>query len=146
MIQSDVPDVSPSTLEVIPLGGLGEFGMNMMAVSWGDTTILVDAGVMFPDPDQLGVDLIIPDMTYVEARRAQVRALVLTHGHEDHIGAVPHLMPLFDGQVYGTAMTLALLEPKFEEHGLDVGDRLQRVQAGDTIRVGPFSIEFIRVT
>src|SRR5688572_31378189 len=92
MNQSAVSDVSPATLEIVPMGGLGEFGMNMMAVSWEDTTVLIDAGVMFPDPDQLGVDLIIPDMTYVEVRRRQVKALILTHGHEDHIGAVPHLI------------------------------------------------------
>src|SRR5687768_4038284 len=136
---------SPATLEVIPLGGLGEFGMNMMALTWEDSTILVDAGVMFPDPDQLGVDLIIPDLTYVEARRANVKALVLTHGHEDHIGGVPHVMPLFDGPVYGTAMTLALVEPKLEEHRIDAGKRLTPIRPGQTIRVGPLSLEFIRV-
>jgi ribonuclease J len=146
MNQSAAAAVSPGTLEVVPLGGLGEFGMNMMAVSWGETTVLIDAGVMFPDPDQPGVDLIIPDLTYVEARRAHVKALVLTHGHEDHIGAVPHVMPLFDGPVYGTAMTLALLEPKFEEHGLDVRDRMRPTAPGDRIAVGPLTIEFIRVT
>src|SRR5688572_20882478 len=146
MIQSDVPDVSPSTLEVIPLGGLGEFGMNMMAVSWEDTTILIDAGVMFPEPDQLGVDLIIPDMTFVESRRNNVKALILTHGHEDHIGAVPHVMPLFDGPVYGTAMTLAFIQPKLDEHEIDAGDRLKTVSPRDTVTIGPFSIEFIRVT
>jgi ribonuclease J len=146
MNQSAVPEVSPATLEVVPLGGLGEFGMNMMAVSWEDTTILIDAGVMFPDPDQLGVDLIIPDMTYVEARRDKVKALVLTHGHEDHIGGVPHVMPLFDGPVYGTAMTLALVEPKLEEHGIDPGDRLKTIAPRQTVTVGPFTIEFIRVT
>src|SRR5678809_218086 len=100
MIQSAVPDVSPSTLEVVALGGLGEFGMNMMAVSWEDTTILIDAGVMFPEPDQLGVDLIIPDLSYVEARGDKVKALVLTHGHEDHIGAVPHVIEMFDCLLY----------------------------------------------
>jgi ribonuclease J len=146
MNQSAVPAVSPATLEVVPLGGLGEFGMNMMAVSWEDTTILIDAGVMFPDPDQLGVDLIIPDMTYVEARRDQVKALILTHGHEDHIGGVPHVMPLFDGPVYGTAFTLALVEPKLEEHRIDAGERLKVVQPRDKITIGPFTIEFIRVT
>src|SRR5262245_60423904 len=128
MDQSAVPVVSPSTLEVVALGGLGEFGMNMMALSWEETTILVDAGVMFPDPDQLGVDLIIPDMTFVETRRAKVKALVLTHGHEDHIGAVPHVMEMFDGPVYGTAMTLAFVEPKLQEHGIDPGNRLQIVK------------------
>jgi ribonuclease J len=146
MNQSVVPDVSPATLEVVPLGGLGEFGMNMMAVSWEDTTILIDAGVMFPDPDQLGVDLIIPDMTYVEARGDKVKALVLTHGHEDHIGGVPHVMRLFDGPVYGTALTLALVEPKLEEHEIDPGDRLKTITPKQTVTVGPFSIEFIRVT
>jgi ribonuclease J len=146
MNQSAVPVVSPSTLEIVPLGGLGEFGMNMMAVSWEDTTIVIDAGVMFPDPDQLGVDLIIPDLTYLESRRDQLRALILTHGHEDHIGAVPHVLPLFDGPVYGTAMTLALIEPKLEEHSIDAGDRLKTVKPHDVVTVGPFSVEFIRVT
>jgi ribonuclease J len=146
MNHSAVPDVSPATLEVVPLGGLGEFGMNMMAVSWEDTTILIDAGVMFPDPDQLGVDLIIPDMSYVEARGNKVKALILTHGHEDHIGAVPHLLPLFDGPVYGTPMTLAFVEPKLEEHGLDAKHRLNAVAPRQTVTVGPFTIEFIRVT
>ncbi|HLG56266.1 MAG TPA: ribonuclease J [Vicinamibacterales bacterium] len=141
-----VPDVSPATLEVVALGGLGEFGMNMMAVSWEDTTILIDAGVMFPEPDQLGVDLIIPDMTFVEARRSQVKALILTHGHEDHIGAVPHVMPLFDGPVYGTAMTLAFVQPKLDEHQIDAGNRLKTISPRDTITIGPFTIEFIRVT
>src|SRR4051812_38839173 len=146
MNQSDLPPVTPATLEVIPLGGLGEFGMNMMAVSWEDTTILVDAGVMFPDPDQLGVDLNIPDMALIEARRHQVKALVLTHGHEDHIGGVPYVLPLFDGPVYGTAMTLAMVEPKLEEHGIDAKDRLKTVQPRDTVTVGALTIEFIRVT
>ena len=146
MNQSAVPVVSPSMLEIVPLGGLGEFGMNMMAVSWENTTIVIDAGVMFPDPDQLGVDLIIPDLTYLESRRDQMRALILTHGHEDHIGAVPHVLPLFDGPVYGTAMTLALIEPKLEEHSIDAGDRLKTVKPHDVVTVGPFSVEFIRVT
>src|SRR5436190_7175767 len=147
MDQPASPVVTPATLEVVPLGGLGEFGMNMMAVSWEDTTVLIDAGVMFPDPDQLGVDLIIPDLTYVESRRAQVKALILTHGHEDHIGAVPHVLPLFDGPVYGTAMTLALIEKKLEEHAeLDATGRLKTISPRDTVTVGCFTIEFIRVT
>src|SRR5918912_4213281 len=146
MNQSVVADVAPATLEVVPLGGVGEFGMNMMAVSWEDTTILVDAGVMFPEPDQLGVDLIIPHLTYGEARGDKVKALVLTHGHEDHIGAVPHVLPLFDGPVYGTAMTLALVEPKLEEHEIDAKDRLKTVKPRDRITIGPFTIEFVRVT
>ena len=80
-------------LEIVPLGGLGEFGMNMLALTWGETTIVVDAGVMFPDPELLGVDRIIPDLTYLQ-QKGGVAALVLTHGHEDHIGGVPHVLPL----------------------------------------------------
>src|SRR5258705_11778838 len=119
MNQSVVPDVSPATLEVVPLGGVGEFGMNMMAVSWEDTTILIDAGVMFPEPDQLGVDLIIPDLTYVEARGDKVKALELTHEHEDHIGPGPPVLPMCEGPVEGTSMTPARIEPTLEETGLD---------------------------
>src|ERR1043166_2778501 len=140
MNQSAVPDVSPATLEIVPLGGVGEFGMNMMAMSWEDTTILIDAGVMFPDPDQLGVDLIIPDFSYVEARGHKVKALILTHAHQDHIGAVPHVLPLFDGPVYGTPFTLALVEPKLAEHEIDAGDRLKAVAPRQTVTVGPFTI------
>jgi ribonuclease J len=143
---SDSAAPGAATLEIVPLGGVGEFGMNMMAVSWADTTLLIDAGVMFPDPDQLGVDLIIPDLAYVEGRRDKVKALVLTHGHEDHIGAVPHVFPLFNGPVYGTPFTLALVEPKLVEHGLDPGGRLTPVRPRQTVTVGPLTIEFIRVT
>jgi ribonuclease J len=146
MNQSVVPSVSPGALEVVPLGGLGEFGMNMMALTWGDTTIVIDAGVMFPDPDQLGVDLIVPDLTWLEQKRGQVKALVLTHGHEDHIGGVPYVLPHVEGPVYGTAFTLALVEPKLEEHGIDAKDRLKPVKPRESVTVGPFTIEFIRVT
>src|SRR5438067_2491330 len=133
-------------LEVVPLGGLGEFGMNMLALTWGETTIVVDAGVMFPDPELLGVDLIIPDFTYVQ-QRGRAAALVLTHGHEDHIGAVPHVLPYIDGPVYGTPLTLALVEPKLQEHGIDVAaSRLTRIRPREVVSVGPFTIEFIRVT
>jgi ribonuclease J len=146
MNQSAVLPVSPGSLEVVPLGGLGEFGMNMLAISWGDTTIVIDAGVMFPDPDQLGVDLIIPDLTWLEQKRGQVKALVLTHGHEDHIGGVPYVLPYVDGPVIGTAFTLALVEPKLEEHGIDATGRLKTVSPRESVALGPFTIEFIRVT
>lgn len=146
MIQSAVPSVSPGTLEIVPLGGLGEFGMNMMAVSWADTTIVIDAGVMFPDPDQLGVDLIVPDLSWLEQKRGQVKALVLTHGHEDHIGGVPYVWPHIEGPIYGTAFTLALVEPKLDEHGIETNARLRTVRPRETVTVGPFTIEFIRVT
>jgi ribonuclease J len=133
-------------LHVVPLGGLGEFGMNMLALTWGDTTIVVDAGVMFPDPELLGVDLIIPDLTYLQ-QKGRAAALVLTHGHEDHIGGVPFVMPYIEGPVYGTPLTLALVEPKLVEHGIDVaGARLTVVRPAERVSVGPFEIEFIRVT
>ena len=105
-------------LEVVPLGGLGEFGMNMLALSWGETTIVIDAGVMFPDPELLGVDRIIPDLTYLQ-QKGPAAALVLTHGHEDHIGAVPHVLPLVQGPIYGTPLTLAMVKPKLEEHCIE---------------------------
>src|SRR5471030_258296 len=130
-------------LEVVALGGLGEFGMNMLALTWGETTIVVDAGVMFPDPELLGVDRVIADLTYLQ-QKGRVAALVLTHGHEDHIGAVPHVLPLVDGPVYGTPLTLALVEPKLKEHGIT--HRLEVVRPRDRVVVGPFTIEFIRVT
>ena len=131
-------------LEVVPLGGLGEFGMNMLALTWGETTIVVDAGVMFPDPELLGVDRIIPDLTYLQQNR-RVAALVLTHGHEDHIGAVPYVVPLVHGPIYATPLTLALLQPKLQEHGLDGGNRVA-IKPHQRVTIGPFEIEFIRVT
>src|SRR6266851_4947652 len=114
-------------LEVVALGGLGEFGMNMLALTCGETTIVVDAGVMFPDPELLGVDRIIPDLTYLQ-QKGRVAALVLTHGHEDHIGGVPHVLPLVDGPIFGTALTLALVQPKLEEHGLADSARLHVIR------------------
>src|SRR5688572_4035677 len=118
--------------------------MNMMVVACGDTAILVDAGVMFPEPDLLGVDLIIPDLRQLS--RYPIRALVLTHGHEDHIGAVPHVVSHFEGPIYGTKLTLALVEPKLSEHGADVRARLTEVKPRDRVTVGSFTIEFLRVT
>ncbi len=132
-----------ATLEVVALGGLREFGMNLMAISYGDTCLVVDAGVSFPDVELLGIDLVIPDLTYLQQRR--VAALVLTHGHEDHIGAVPYLLPYVDGPVYGTALTLALVRPKLDEHDLP-DDALRTVRPKDVVEVGPFKVEFLRVT
>jgi ribonuclease J len=138
-------DTSPA-VDVIPLGGLGEFGMNMLLVACGDTALVVDAGVMFPEPELFGVDLVIPDLSALEMYRGKIRALVLTHGHEDHIGGVPHMLDRVDGPVYGSAFTLALVEPKLEEHGVDARDRLTPVRPGDSVQVGPMRVEFLRVT
>ncbi len=139
------PTVYFLMLEIVPLGGLGEFGMNMLALSYADTTIVVDAGVMFPDPELLGVDRIIPDLTYLQ-QKGGVSALVLTHGHEDHIGGVPHVVPLVRGPIIGTPLTLALVEPKLKEHGLEDAVTLDTMRPGERRTVGPFEIEFIRVT
>jgi ribonuclease J len=134
-----------AAVEVIPLGGLGEFGMNMLLVSCGEAAILVDAGVMFPEPELFGVDLVIPDLGLLEEYRGRIAALVLTHGHEDHIGAVAHVIGLVDGPVYATRFTLALVEAKLEAHGIDA-NRLVAVAPRQSVTAGPFHIEFIRVT
>ena len=131
-------------LEIVPLGGVGEFGMNMMVIACGDTAILVDAGVTFPEPELLGVDLIIPDFRPLD--RFTIAALVLTHGHEDHIGAVAHVLPHVKGPIYGTAFTLALVENKLEEAGEEVKSRLVRVKPRDRVSIGSFVVEFLRVT
>ncbi len=130
----------------MPIGGLGEFGMNSMALRYGDDIIVVDAGMMFPDSELLGVDIVTPDFAYLEQHAAMVRGLILTHGHEDHIGGVPFLLSQLNLPVYGTEFTLALVERRLEEHELLDKANLNVVRAGDRITLGPFQIEFIRVT
>jgi ribonuclease J len=133
-------------LQVIPLGGLGEFGMNMTAIRYGDDIIVVDSGMMFPDAELLGVDLVMPDLTFLKDNQEHVRALILTHGHEDHIGAVPYFLTDIDVPVYGTAFTLALVERRMEEYQLDEEPRLHKIKPKQIIEIGPFKIEFIHVT
>jgi ribonuclease J len=133
-------------VDVIPLGGLGEFGMNMMLVACGDTAVLVDAGVMFPEPELFGVDLVIPDLAALDAYRGRIAALVLTHGHEDHIGAIPHVIDRVSGPIYGTKFTLALVTPKLDEHGIGTTGRLVEVAPRQTITIGPLRLEFLHVT
>ncbi|MGA2628628.1 MAG: ribonuclease J [Terriglobia bacterium] len=134
------------TLRAIPLGGLGEFGMNMMAFEYDDDLIVVDTGVMFPDAELLGVDIVIPDISYLRQNRERVRAIILTHGHEDHIGALPYVLDEIDAPVYGSPFTLALARNKLVEHGLaDVAD-LREMLPGAPFDIGPFHIEFIHLT
>src|SRR5262245_19115952 len=137
--------MSDQKLQVIPLGGLGEFGMNMTAIRYGDDIIVVDAGMMFPDAELLGVDLVMPDLTYLKENLANVRALILTHGHEDHIGAVPYFLSEIRVPVYGTAFTLALVERRLEEYDLEE-PRMIGVKPKQAIGIGPFQIEFVHVT
>ncbi len=134
------------TLEVVPLGGLGEFGMHMMAFRCQGTIIVVDAGVMFPDEELLGVDIIIPDITYLLENKSEVKAIFLTHGHEDHIGALPFILPYLDVPVYGSRFTMALVKKKLEQHGLAGDVELHTIKPKDPIRVGSFSVEFFHVT
>ena len=135
-----------SETPVIPLGGLGEFGMNSMAIRYGDDIIVIDAGMMFPDAELMGVDIVTPDFSYLEQNAQHVRGLVLTHGHEDHIGGVPFLLAQLNIPVYGTAFTLALVERRLEEHELLKSARLHTVKPGEHLQLGPFAIEFIHVT
>ena len=138
--------MSDHKLQLIPLGGLGEFGMNSMAIRYGDDIIVVDAGMMFPDAELLGVDIVIPDFAYLEQHRDKVRALILTHGHEDHIGAVPFLLSEINVPVYSAAFTLLMVERRLEEHGLLDQAKLHKVKPGTRIEIGVFTIEFIHVT
>jgi ribonuclease J len=133
-------------LEIIPLGGLGEFGMNSMALRYGDDIIVVDAGMMFPDSELLGVDIVTPDFTYLEQHASMVRGLILTHGHEDHIGGVPFLLSQLNIPVYGTEFTLKLVERRLDEHEMLKDASLHVIRAGERIRLGSFEVEFIRVT
>jgi ribonuclease J len=133
-------------LEIIPLGGLGEFGMNSMALRYADDIIVVDAGMMFPDSELLGVDIVTPDFTYLEQHASMVRGLILTHGHEDHIGGVPFLLSQLNIPVYATEFTLKLVERRLDEHEMLKDASLHPIRAGERIRLGPFEIEFIRVT
>jgi ribonuclease J len=138
--------MSDKKLQIIPLGGLGEFGMNSMAIRYGDDIIVVDAGMMFPDDELLGVDIVTPDFTYLEQNASNVRGLVLTHGHEDHIGGIPFLLGQVQVPIYGTAFTLALVERRLEEHEMLNDAVLHTVKPGDKVALGPFSVEFIHVT
>ena len=133
-------------LQIVPLGGLGEFGMNCMAIRWGDDIIVIDAGLMFPEAELFGVDIVVPDLSYLIANRAHVRGVVLTHGHMDHIGAVPWLLTEMNVPVFATEFTLAYVEDKLEEHGLLDSAVLNEIRPGESFRLGAFTIQPIQVT
>ena len=131
-------------LQVIPLGGLGEIGKNMTVIRVDDEILVIDSGLMFPEEDMLGVDLVIPDISYLLENRDKIKAIVLTHGHEDHIGALPYVLKQISVPVYGTRLTLGILEGRLKENGVD-SSNLHSVMQGDIINVGCFSVGFIRV-
>lgn len=133
-----------SKIKIIPLGGVGEIGKNMTAVEYKNQIIIVDAGTIFPDESMPGIDIVIQDYTYLEQNKHKIKGLVITHGHEDHIGAVPYLLKKINMRVYATRLTLGLIEAKMQEHGLDTSV-LKIVSQGQTIRLGDFDVEFIAV-
>ncbi len=133
------------SLKIIPLGGLGEIGLNMMVYEYDDIIFIVDAGLMFPDDYMLGVDYVIPDMSYIRQNASKVEAIVLTHAHEDHIGALPFLLREVNVPVYGTPFTLGLVHHKLEEFELAASAALYEIAPGDTLKIGPCELEFIRV-
>ncbi len=132
-------------LKIIPLGGTREIGLNMMAIEFGDTVFAIDAGLMFPEDYMLGVDIVIPEISYLKAKRDNFAAIVVTHGHEDHIGAIPYVLRAINVPVYGTPFTLELIKHKLNEWGLLENARLNRISPEDTLKIGPFDLDFIRV-
>ncbi len=139
--------IPKAKLRIIPLGGLNEIGKNMTVIEYGDDILVVDCGIGFPDEDEMpGIDLVIPDITYLENNRDRVRGIVLTHGHEDHIGAIPYILQKLSVPIYGTRLTLGIIENKLQEHTLPWKADLRCVKAGDVIRLGAsFTVEFIHV-
>jgi len=136
---------SNHVLKIIPLGGLGEIGLNMMLFEYGDTILVVDAGVMFPEDHMLGIDMVIPDISYLRSRAERVAGIILTHGHEDHIGALPYIVPEISAPIYATRLTLALVSEKLKEFQLEDQVTCNTVRFQETVTIGPFTIEFIPV-
>ena len=134
-----------SKLKIIPLGGLGEIGKNMTVIEFGSDLILIDCGMGFPDEDMYGIDVVLPDITYLKNNASRIRGMIITHGHEDHIGAVPYVLKELDIPIYTTPLTAALIELKLEEHDLLYNTQIFTKKAGSVFRIGCFSIEFIRV-
>ncbi|WP_204486588.1 ribonuclease J [Caldicoprobacter guelmensis] len=136
---------SKNVLKIIPLGGVNEIGKNMTVFEYGNDIIVVDCGVSFPEDDMLGVDLVIPDISYLLKNKDKVRGFILTHGHEDHIGALPYVLREMDVPIYGTRLTLGLVDIKLKEHGIDKAV-FQTVKANDTLKLGAFTVEFIKTS
>ena len=134
-----------SKLRIIPLGGLGEIGKNMTVIEFGNDLILIDCGMGFPDEDMYGIDVVLPDITYLRNNASRIRAMIVTHGHEDHIGAIPYVLKELDIPIYTTPLTAALIELKLEEHDLLYNTQIFTKKAGSVFRIGCFTIEFIRV-
>ena len=132
-------------LRVIPLGGLGEIGKNLTVLEYSDNILIIDCGLGFPNDDMLGIDLVVNDVTYLVSNADKIRGLVLTHGHEDHIGGIPYLLQKLNVPIYGTRLTLGILQNKLSEHVLGFEPELNCVQAGDKIKLGLFEVEFIHV-
>ncbi|RPJ55640.1 MAG: ribonuclease J [Dehalococcoidia bacterium] len=128
-------------IRIIPLGGLGEIGKNMTAIEYGDEILIIDAGMMFPEDDMLGVDLLIPDITYLVEHKAKIKGIVITHGHEDHIGALPYILPQMDLPIYATKLTQGLISVKLKEHRSLIKTRLKLITPGIKFQVGSFKIE-----
>ena len=133
-------------LHIIPLGGVGEIGMNMTLLETAEDILVIDAGLMFPEEEMLGIDLVLPDVTYLLERREKVRGIVLTHGHEDHTGGLPYLLPRLPVPVYGTPLSLGLVQEKLQEFDLDRRTDLRQIRARDRLRLGELDLEFIRVS
>jgi ribonuclease J len=133
-------------LSLIPLGGLGEIGKNMLAVRFGENILVIDCGLMFPEEGMLGIDVVIPDITYLLENREYVHGIVLTHGHEDHIGALPYVLRQLNVPVYGTKLTLGLLHGKLKEQNIAGDVELHTVRPRDSVQIGPFKIDFIKVS
>lgn len=136
----------PAKIKVIPLGGLNEIGKNMMAFEYKDNIMIVDCGLSFPEDEMLGIDMVIPDITYLIKNKDKVRGIVLTHGHEDHIGALPYVLKKLNVPVYGTKLTLGLVNNKLKEHKLSSSVHTEVVKPGDVIKLGDFKVEFIRTS
>jgi len=137
--------LSENTLRLIPLGGVGEIGKNMMLMEYGENIIVVDAGLMFPENYMLGIDIVIPDISYLLEHKDKVRGIIITHGHEDHIGGLPYVLPQVNVPIYATRLTRGLIEVKLKEYKLLKGTSLHTIQPGDVLDLGPFHIEFFRV-